>query len=55
MKIIDENDPEHYSINHSALTYLLGPDGKFVAAFDHGTDPETLASDILQHLVKPVE
>ncbi len=55
MKIIDENDPGNYRINHSALTYLLGPDGKFVAAFDHGTDPEILASDILQHLVKPVE
>ena len=55
MKIIDENDPEHYSINHSALTYLLGPDGKFVAAFDHGTDLETLISVILRHLAKPVE
>jgi protein SCO1/2 len=55
MKIIDENDPEHYSINHSALTYLVGPDGKFVAAFDHGTDLETLISVISRHLVKPVE
>ncbi|MCP4332429.1 MAG: SCO family protein [Gammaproteobacteria bacterium] len=55
MKFIDENDPWNYSINHSALTYLLGPDGRFVAAFDHGTDAETLTSGILQHLIKPVE
>jgi protein SCO1/2 len=55
MKIIDENDPENYSINHSALTYLLGPDGNFVAAFDHGTDTETLTSVIILHLTKPVE
>ncbi|MCP4387098.1 MAG: SCO family protein [Gammaproteobacteria bacterium] len=55
MKIIDQDNPESYSINHSALTYLLGPDGKFVAAFDHGTDLETLISGILQHLTKPVE
>ena len=55
MKIIEENDPEHYSINHSALTYLLGPDGKFVAAFDHGTNPETLTSVILLHLTKPIK
>jgi protein SCO1/2 len=55
MKIIDENDPDNYSINHSALTYLLGPDGKFVAAFDHGTDPKTLVTGILQHLTKQVE
>ncbi len=55
MKIINQDDPENYSINHSALTYLLGPDGKFVAAFDHGTDLETLTSGILRHLTKPVE
>ncbi len=55
MKIINEDDPENYSINHSALTYLLGPDGKFVAAFDHGTDLETLISVILPHLTKPLE
>jgi hypothetical protein len=55
MKISAENNPENYSINHSALTYLLGPDGNFVAAFDHGTDTETLTSVIILHLTKPVE
>jgi len=55
MKFIDENDPENYSINHSALIYLLGPDGKFVAAFEHGTDLETLTAGIMHHLTKPVE
>jgi len=55
MKIIDENNNGNYSVNHSALTYLLGPDGKFVAAFDHGTNPETLTSVILLHLTKPIK
>jgi protein SCO1 len=55
MKFIDENDPENYSINHSALIYLLGPDGKFVAAFEHGADLETLTAGVIQHLSKPVE
>jgi protein SCO1/2 len=55
MKFIDEDDPENYSINHSALIYLLGPDGKFVAAFEHGTDLESMTSVILLHLDKPVE
>jgi len=55
MKIVNQDNPQNYSINHSALTYLLGPDGKFVAAFDHGTDIETLTAGILQHLTKPVE
>jgi protein SCO1/2 len=55
IKFIDENDPGNYSINHSALIYLLGPDGKFVAAFEHGTDLETLTSVILLHLTQPVK
>ncbi len=55
MKIVNENNPENYSMNHTALTYLLGPDGRFVAAFEHGTDFETLTAGILQHLTKPVK
>jgi len=55
MKIINENNPENYSLNHSALIYLLGPDGKFVAAFEHGTDLQTLSLGILQHLTNQVE
>ena len=55
MKFIDEKDPGNYSKNHSALIYLLGPDGKFVAAFEHGTDLETLTAGVMQHLAKPVE
>ncbi len=50
MKVVNENEPENYTINHSALIYLLGPDGRFAAAFDHGTDPGILATGILQHL-----
>jgi len=50
IKIIDESDPENYSVNHSALTYLLGVDGRFVAAFEHGMDPKALAEGILAHL-----
>ena len=55
MKIIDQDNPENYSINHSALTYLLGPDGKFVAAFDHGTDHQTMISVMLPHLANRTE
>ncbi len=55
MKIINEDNPENYSINHSALTYLLGPDGKFEAAFDHGTDLETMISVMLPQLTNQAE
>ena len=36
-----------YSLRHTALTYLIGPDGKGVAMFEHGSDPEEMASQIL--------
>ncbi len=52
MKIIHEDHPEEYTVNHSALTYLLGPDGRFVAAFEHNTDYQTMARGILQHLAE---
>lgn len=55
MKAIDaratgEQEHAQYAIDHSALTYLLGPDGRFVAAFAHNTDPKKLAAGILKHL-----
>ncbi len=54
MKIIHEDHPEEYTVNHSALTYLLGPDGRFVAAFEHNTDYQSMARGILQHLAEAV-
>ena len=39
-----------YLIDHSALLYLLGPDGRFVAAFPHGTGVRQLAAGIAKQL-----
>ncbi len=36
-----------YSLRHTALTYLIGPDGKGVAIFDHDSDPVETAAEIL--------
>ena len=45
-------DDEHaqYLVDHSALIYLLGPDGRFRAAFSHGTDPHKIAAAILRYV-----
>ena len=45
----DEDGPgaSDYSLRHTALTYLIGPDGKGVATFDHGSDPNEMAGEIL--------
>ena len=38
-----DDDPENYLMDHSAITYLMGRDGKFVAHFGHGTTAEHMA------------
>jgi cytochrome oxidase Cu insertion factor (SCO1/SenC/PrrC family) len=49
---MSDSDGAHaqYLVDHSALTYLLGPDGRFRAAFPHNTEPKKLAAGILKHL-----
>jgi protein SCO1/2 len=44
----DPDDAEEYVVRHSAITYVLGPDGKF---FTHFTDA-TNASDMAQALAR---
>ena len=45
-------NPESYSVNHSAFTYLIGPDGewKLLYNFDQLTDAKKMALDIKQVL-----
>ena len=42
-KVADEQDPSHYSIDHSGLFYLMGKDGALVAPIPHTTDVEQFA------------
>jgi len=44
------DDPDDYLMDHSSVTYLMGPDGVFKAHFSHGTDPETMATRIRELL-----
>jgi len=39
-------DPESYSMDHSSITYLMGPNGEFIKHFSYGTDPATLAKGL---------
>ena len=41
---------EDYIMDHTAVTYLMGPDGKYLAHFSHETTPEDMASGIRRHL-----
>lgn len=49
-KFQDESMGEDYSIDHSALLYLMGPDGQFVTYFPYGTPPEKMAETLRRYL-----
>jgi protein SCO1/2 len=42
-KVRDEKSTAAYTIDHTALIYLMGPDSNYVAHFNHATSPDTLA------------
>lgn len=43
-------DDQTYTVDHSSILYLMGPDGRFVAHFPHGTNPEELAAALDKYL-----
>jgi protein SCO1 len=45
-----QEDPSDYSIDHSALVYLMGKDGDYVAHFAYGTPPEKMAEELKRFL-----
>ncbi|MCG8511623.1 MAG: SCO family protein, partial [Rhodospirillales bacterium] len=46
----DETDPEDYLVDHSAYTYFMDRDGKYLTHFPHGADPLEMARRIEEHL-----
>lgn len=42
-KVPDEKDPSRYSIDHSAIFYLMGKDGNLIAPIPHTTDVTQLS------------
>lgn len=49
-KFQEEGADGDYSVDHSALLYLMGPDGKFVTHFPYGTSPGKLAETLRGYL-----
>jgi len=37
-----DDDPLDYLIDHTSIIYLIGPDGKLITHFAHGTTPEVM-------------
>lgn len=42
-----------YVVDHSADTYVVGPDGKLVGKIAHATPPEQVAAEIRKRLIQP--
>lgn len=40
---VQEGDGPDYAMDHTSITYLMGPNGEFVQHFSFGTSAETLA------------
>ncbi|BAQ16136.1 cytochrome oxidase biogenesis protein Sco1/SenC/PrrC, putative copper metallochaperone [Methyloceanibacter caenitepidi] len=49
-KFQEEGAGDNYSVDHSALLYLMGPDGTFVTHFPYGTSPEKMAETLRRYL-----
>jgi protein SCO1 len=45
-KIETNESPGDYTVDHSALVYLMGPDGKYVTHFYYGISAEKLAEKL---------
>jgi cytochrome oxidase Cu insertion factor (SCO1/SenC/PrrC family) len=46
----NKDDPEDYLMDHSAITYLMGPDGNFITHFSHGVDAAVMSKKIFENL-----
>lgn len=44
------DDPQAYTMDHSSILYLMGPDGKFLVHFPHGTSAAEVAAGLKKHL-----
>lgn len=49
-KVNEDDKDGNYLMDHSSITYLMGPDGKYVAHFSHGTPADAMAKRLAEIL-----
>ena len=49
-EVKDENSAAGYTVDHSAIVYLMSPQGEYLAHFAYGTKPDAMAAKIAEHL-----
>jgi protein SCO1/2 len=45
-----EGKASHYTVDHGAFTYLMGPDGKYLTHFAYGVSPQTMGKEIRRYI-----
>ena len=48
--ITDKTAPADYLVDHSSITFLMGPDGKFRTLFPHDTTGDVMAQSMAKYL-----
>ncbi len=51
-KVPDKNNPDGYTMDHSSIIYLMGPDGKYLAHFPYGTRAKVMSEKIASFMGK---
>ena len=52
-KVPDPKSTAGYTMDHSSIIYVIGPDGSYRSHFTHATAPETIADRLTAMLQKP--
>lgn len=47
-KVIDKDSPDGYTMDHSALVFLMDKNGYYVRHFSHGTTPKQMAEGLIK-------
>ncbi len=51
----DSSGPDDYLVTHSTITYLMGPDGRFVALFPHDTEAGFMTETLRKYVTVRIE
>ena len=49
-KVMEGYEDGDYAMDHSSITYLMDPNGKFITHFSHGVEPKSMAKKLAGYL-----